>query len=269
MNLYALDSEQRLILVTQAEKHVSYVCPECGTAVRRRGGFHRIDHFFHLDVKRICAQNAKTMRHLQTQLVIQSQLPPGEAILEKRFPQINRISDVCWETRGLAFEVQCSPISPQEVIARNQAYRSIGIDVVWILHDHLYNGPRLSAVEHALLPHSHYFTNIDDEGYGLIYDQFRPSLPGQKRPQATQLAIDVAMPLAPARNKLHPLIQHRTHWKQRFTGDLLDQKEDLEQLLAPWIPPKDDPWTLIKKAGSFLIRPYKLWFQYMLEKACR
>lgn len=98
MQLYALD-DQSLTLATKAEKHKNYQCPECLAKIRLRGGPHRQFHFYHLHAARHCRQQKKSLKHLQAQLILKSLLPPDEAILEKSFPSIGRIADVCWEKK--------------------------------------------------------------------------------------------------------------------------------------------------------------------------
>jgi len=67
--------------------------------------------------------------------------------------------------------VQCSPITPQELLARNRDYASCGYRVIWIFQDQRYNAFRLSGAEHALGAAPYFFTNIDEKGEGVIYMQ--------------------------------------------------------------------------------------------------
>ena len=48
------------------------------------------------------------------------------------------------------FEIQCSPITAREIEERNSDYQSLGYQVIWILHDSLYNKGRLTAAEYFL-----------------------------------------------------------------------------------------------------------------------
>lgn len=257
MQLYAFNASKRPIPVLQAERHINYICLECGGAVRRRGGLHRIDHFFHLDATRACRQNGKSMRHLQTQLVLQRLLPPGEASLEKAFPEIARIADIFWDKHRLVFEIQCSSISPQEIQARNRAYQSLGFQVVWILHDHLYNSYRLTSAEHFLRPHTHYFTNINEQGEGHFYDQAKKRGP--------PLTIDLTRPsFRNFQNKLPVDLAARKEWKLSFPGDLFHHFSRFHAANEPAI------WKeFFYSLKNTLSRYYRIFFQYLLEKACR
>ncbi len=181
MQLFALDSSNILISASEATKHRDYRCLECSKEVRRRGGSHRQDHFYHLKPDPSCRQSQKSAAHLQLQQAIACQLPPGEGVLERRFPEIARIADVAWEARRLIFEVQCSPITAAEVQQRNADYARIGYQVIWILHERQYNRVKASAAEIFLDKQPHYYTNMDGEGRGLIFDQLQIIHRGSRR----------------------------------------------------------------------------------------
>ena len=59
MQLYALDQNQP-ILASKAEKSKDYICPECLSAVRIRGGPSRQIHFYHLSLPKQCRQHEKS-----------------------------------------------------------------------------------------------------------------------------------------------------------------------------------------------------------------
>nr|NGY94306.1 hypothetical protein [Neochlamydia sp. AcF84] len=169
MHFYAFDEKGNQVSAHQADKRLYYFCRECLGLVKSRGGLLRHLHFYHLEPNRSCRQDGKSLVHLQVQHYLQNCLPGCE--LEKRFPLINRIADLFWEKEGLVIEIQCSPISAREIDARNLDYASLGYRVLWILHDRLFNRHRLTAAEYLLQDSFHYFTNIDSEGVGYIYDQ--------------------------------------------------------------------------------------------------
>lgn len=160
----------RLVLASFASKGENYHCPECQNVVRLRGGPHRQPHFFHLKAHRECRQHQKGPIHIALQLYVQSLMPNGQ--MERAFPEIGRIADfACDETRRI-FEIQVSPISGEEVEARCRDYESLGYEVVWILHDNRYNKRRLSPAEIALHGKCRYFSNMNANAKGIIYDQF-------------------------------------------------------------------------------------------------
>lgn len=255
MQLFALDANQQLIAANHALKQQDYFCLECGDPVRLRGGIHRRDHFYHLQQKLPCRQNGKGMEHLQLQCHIQRSLPNGDCLLEHRFPSINRIADVAWESKRLIFEIQCSPITAIEVAERNRDYESVGWKVVWILHEKSFNQRRLTGAELELKNNPHYYTNFNERGEGGIYDQLYLVKRGQRSQRHPPLPIDVTHPKAP------PLGQ-RSQWHHYFAGDLTDR--GLEFLAK-----EEEGPPLWRSLLACLIRPYQLIFRMLLEGACR
>lgn len=172
MQLHAWNKKNQLIDANQADKGLIYSCPECSGRVRVRSGPLRRAHFYHADSTedRSCRQEGKGMEHLQTQLFLRELIGPS-CELEKRFPYIGRIADVAWPAERLIFEVQYSPMTPDELLERNQDYRSQDYEVIWIFHDHRYNRPKWTEVEIAAQSGLFFYTNIDEWGRGWIYDQ--------------------------------------------------------------------------------------------------
>lgn len=274
MHLYALNNEGKIIPVHQASKQQDYQCLECKGAVRRRGGKERIDHYFHLRPAASCRQQGKSLAHLQTQFYLQSIFPPHDCQLEVPFPSINRIADVVWFSKKLIFEVQCSPIHPEEIKQRNEDYASLGYQVVWILHDQRFNRWKLSAAENYLCCFPHYFANIDDSGEGCIYDQGFMEEQGMRKARQPAMKIDPAQPhcLASAQRNIPKMLRHRMlHWPIYFTGDLMHKAihhgfsvEDGDALIS-------FNWAGRIKflVMTFLFRPYGIVFKMLLEKVCK
>jgi hypothetical protein len=123
---YALEKEMR-VLANDAKKGVLYSCPECRSNIRVRSGPHRQPHFYHLRKERNCRQHQKSLTHLQIQNRFSSLIGKDEIVLEKAFPEINRIADVAWENKKIIFEVQCSSISLAEARQRCEDYESLGL----------------------------------------------------------------------------------------------------------------------------------------------
>lgn len=284
MQLYALDREKKLIFARNALKQTDYYCLECEGPVRRRGGLHRKDHFYHQDALRECRQNGKTLEHLNVQLFFLKVLPEGECVLEKRFPEINRIADVVWENKKLIFEVQCSPISSDEVDERNQDYKQIGYEVVWILHDKRFNQKRLTGAEHFLYSLPHYFTNMTEGGKGEIYDQFSLIDRGTRFNRLKPLSIVVSQPkyikhsvnvsLQAVQNRLKSsrlyfsmdLVDH--YFNQGSLDTYISEAEKSEKAVVSKKPEKVS--EIIKKQFfQFVVKPYRLMLQFFLERACK
>jgi competence protein CoiA len=286
MQLYALDKSGNLISSQSADKQTNYYCLECQGVVRLRGGTHRQNHFYHLDITPSCRQNGKSLIHLQVQYYIQKNLPEEESVIEMRFPQINRIADVVWISQKIVFEVQCSWITQAEVMERNLDYLSIGYQVVWILHDNRFNQSTISAAEIFLRPLHLYYTNIDENGEGNIYDQFDLVHEGMRKQRLSPLPIKISQlnRQLSLERKIPSFIQKRLEQLPfAFEGDLLDRvckphwssqtmdyiqiAFNLEETLKPG--DKRAPIALKTIFYDYFLNPYLLFFQMLLEKACK
>lgn len=290
MQIYAFDSTGRMISANLAQKHQNYFCAECKSIVRLRGGIHRQKHFFHINQDRVCRLGGKSMVHLQVQYHLQNIIPSGESSLEERFPEINRIADVVWFPQKLIFEIQCSNITSEEIRNRNADYQKMGYRVVWILHDTQFNQLRVSEAELFLQETSFYFTNIDKDGNGLIYDQFSIINKGIRRPRLSPLKLDLAKPIKisdiePSQLNPHniPKIvkQRLQSWPFAFEGDLTDlcrfsnhpyllNALKIESLFDfQQTKHKSFLGYAHKYFEKFILRPYFLMFQMLLERLCK
>lgn len=284
MQLFALDEKGLPTSADQAAKQLDYFCLECSSVVRVRGGIHRRNHFYHMHPDRICRQNGKSLTHLQVQCYIRDQLPSGECVLERRFADIGRIADVAWESEKIIFEIQCSPITAEEIEARNRDYAQIGYEVVWILHDARYNRWRMTAAENALMISPHYYTNIGAEGRGMIYDQLCSCRGGLRSDRSAAFPIQVSAPLKVDRSSSSNamLIQRRLqNWNLHFEGDALDlhaaggdvfhQEADLVETACFNVQLGLFGFlrTLFFQAIYRGSRYYSVFLRYFVEKACR
>jgi hypothetical protein len=118
-------------------------------------------------------------------------LPDGEAVLEHPFLPICRVADLFWEKQRLVFEVQCSPISEEEVQRRMRDYRALGIDVVWVLDDRLYNKKRLRPSERLIRKGWSYFASVDKESLRVrLYDQLEFLTEAARKYRGWALGVD-------------------------------------------------------------------------------
>lgn len=285
MQLYALDLNQQLIFAKQALKQQDYSCLECGKVVRIRSGQHRHTHFYHLASDQACRLNGKSMIHLQVQFCLNRLLP--DSSLECRFPEIKRIADLVWWPQKLIFEVQCSSIKAEEVEKRNSDYASLGFQVIWILHERKFNQWRVTAAENHLESFPHYFTDIDEDGNGVIYDQYSIVKAGMRKKLLSPLPIEISIPqkmdMMMALDEVSCVLKTRLHhWKLHFKGDLISQflskDEQLQKCLQEEVGNellesqrgKESIFQGIRRfIGRFIVRPYSLFFQIILEKACK
>lgn len=289
MHLYALDKNENLILASEADKQTNYFCCECGSVVRCRGGFLRQIHFYHLELNRLCRQSGKSLEHLQVQRHLQDVFK-SECKLEQRFPSINRIADVVWEPKKIIFEIQCSSITAREIEERNRDYYSLGYRVIWILHDRLYNRTRLTAAEYFLQEHPHYFTDINSEGKGYIYDSWNVVEKGKKIVTLGKREIKIVSycdcQASLFTNKNYPkwLLKRMQSWPIYFSGDYLDYilTSDTDQIniflldmayktkgMNEDFCPQGGLWNKLQKVMYFITFPYRLTLYLFLDKLTR
>lgn len=242
MQLFALNYKKNVVFVENANREEAYFCPECSNEVRVRAGKWRRKHFFHPSGS-ACHQSAKSIEHIQVQYFLQEHLP-GSVLLEKRFPELGRIADVVWEQERIIFEVQCSPITAAEVAERNRDYAREGYEVIWIFHEKSFNRKRITAAEHSLLHRPHYFSDIDAEGEGCIYDQHSSLKSGFRIKKSDKAPVSFTL-------SREPLKGIRKRWGCHLQGTLA----------VSGMPLKED-------RGGVLEWLRKL-FYVLLESACR
>lgn len=273
MQLYALNRSGEVVGAGASERAEDYFCLECAATVRLRSGPHRQAHFFHLAGVAHCRQNGKSLEHLEVQRFLQEQLGEECCHLEFRFPAINRIADVVWEPQRIVFEVQCSPITSEEIVARNRDYESLGYRVIWLLHERQFNRSRVSAAEMALRHRPFYFTNMDADGFGGFYDQFDVIESGWRVHRLEPLLVDLSKPLQVGADcEPSGLVRQRVgEYRTYFTGDLVDRTftdpycsyvkcaQALNQR-EPEVPAKANLWH------HLVVRPYQVLFRLLLEK---
>ena len=225
MQLFARTLSGTRISLDSAEKQHDYFCEECGGVLHIRSGSHRQPHFYHLSPPSSCHQHAKSPTHIQTQLYLHRQLPQGELFLEHRFPTIGRIADAAWIPYKCVFEIQCSPISREEVLSRNADYAKEGWLVIWLLHDRRFNrSAKPSRLDPVFETLPHYFTNINAEGKGCLYDQFSIWKKGYRTHKLNPLPLVLSPPQPfpsfpiPALNLLK---NRQSSWPIFLPGDLL------------------------------------------------
>lgn len=184
----------------------------------------------------------RSATHLAVQHVLQTLFGTHLCTLELPMAKIGRIADCAIPDLRLVFEIQCSPLSPQEALQRTADYAALNWQVVWILHDQLYNRLRVTKLERALHPIPHYYTNIiatdidgtadspsgirrTYRGRGIIYDQIAIIRNHLRIFRSAPLSIDPTKPHASPFYKQFLSQQARfraSHWPLYFTGDLLD-----------------------------------------------
>lgn len=218
-NLTAKDAAGNTFLALDAKRGEDYYCPECSAVVRLRLGEERRPHFFHLDPPESCRQAAKSLEHLALQLHIKHAFENQgiKANLEHRFPALNRINDVYVPEKNLGFEIQCSPMTAEEALQRINDYRRQNTNIVWILHTMTFLKKKASSFEKAIETKAHYFSSMNGNGEGEIFDLFAPIERGFRKEKGIQYPVDVTTPILKTRQG-----SFRKERPFHFKGDLLD-----------------------------------------------
>lgn len=280
MQLHALDNNEHLVNARHARKQIDYYCLECQGTVRLRSGLQRQPHFYHLDPTPLCRQHQKGIVHIQLQSYFLQQLGNRDCQLECPFKEIGRIADVAWFSEKIVFEIQFSPISKEEVIARSRDYRKMGWEIVWVLHDAKFNQRRLSGAETVLRSSPHFFSNFNSSGEGIIYDQFAICERGVRYHKLPPLAIDISqivrLPHQTHTMNLKALQERERNWTLSFAGDLFHSNS--EYVLEALKRERD----FYKHARGLFLRglpkkiwekvcvaPYQIAFRFLLERMCR
>ena len=177
----------------------------------------------------------KSVAHGQIQFHLKKQIPALE--LEKNLG--NRRADALWEERKIVFEIQFSPITLQEVMSRCRDYASMGYQVVWILHEGVFNGRKVYPAERFLrASHPTYYTNG-----GNIYDQIEVVSGRRRLYQGEPLLIDIAQPCIPFIK-----IPDRA-WILHFVGDAHTFRathgaQEMDNILKAYRPASGFRWWL-------------------------
>jgi competence protein CoiA len=277
MHIYAKNHVGEITPSYRAEAKKNYFCLECGDPVRVRRPFERMAHFFHIQPRVSCRQHKKSREHIETQLHILRMLPEGEAVLERGFSEIGRIADVCWEEKKIIFEVQCSPINPYDLKARNRDYAKLGYRVVWIFHTNRYGQSTLSPAEIVMAGSAHYYTDIDKDGKGVIFDRWS----GFVGCAVVNLAVVKCREgRLPYRFRPSALRGRAEAWRVYFEGDLVDailsgRGHPLVEMIQFEENRREGPlWRRIPAlmrygVRRYIVRPYMILFQIVLESHCK
>lgn len=271
-NLTAKKRDGTTLLASDAERGLDYFCPECSGVVRLRMGNERRPHFFHLEPPLSCRQAAKSLEHLSLQLHIKRVFENQgvKAHIEHRFPSVNRINDVYIPEKNLSFEIQCSPMTKEEALARIQDYRKLNIDVVWILHTMTFLKRKATSFEKAIENSPHYFSSMDSQGRGDIFDLYAPIERGFRKEMNARHPVDITAPCLGFRKGCF-----RKKRPFHFKGDILyllqkrglDPETQSKILFAEALSIRQEKspfWTDPIKKGLFIL---KLYFEELLLSA--
>ena len=153
----ASDKNGRLVNALEDELvKQDYYCPACGTSVRMRKGKNVRRHFAHESLKKCdFFHENEGPEHLENKKRLFYWVKKNDEVeMEYPIPELKQIADI-FINKQLALEIQCSPISCELLRERSNGYRSLGIQVLWLLGEKLWLKERLTQLQRDFL----YFSN--------------------------------------------------------------------------------------------------------------
>lgn len=276
MALYAVENDD-LIYASCAEPQKVYWCLDCFGPVKRRRGKRHFYHFYHIQSAPNCRLYSKTEDHLLAQLQLQKLFPTGILQIERPFIQIHRIADVLWEKEKIVFEIQCSSISLVEAEMRIRDYRSIGLDIIWLLDDKRYNKRIARPTEEYLRQNSAYYMSIKQGLYSKYYDQFEVFSSGQRVKRGQRLHIDLQKlrqrPKIQFNENCFPQQIAKLHCTKYFLGDRLHRALYYPLTMQYWRTLEMQLMVKKSKTNRFkhwlfctIGRPYLLFLERLIKK---
>ena len=143
--IYALNDQNERINASKAVKEKSYLCPNLECENRElilKKGRIRIPHFAHKS-KKDCSSEPESEAHISCKIYFQSLLD-----LDNRFVEYYGIEgvrpDVLYDQ--FALEIQCSPITVNEVKRRNKIYEKNGYIAIWIFLEDVFTSLKKTKV---------------------------------------------------------------------------------------------------------------------------
>ena len=153
----ARDEKGRLVNALEDELvKQAYYCPACRTSVRLRKGKNVRRHFAHESLKQCdFFHENEGPEHLENKKRLFYWVKKNDEVeMEYPIPELKQIADI-FINKQLALEIQCSPISCDLLRDRSNGYRSLGIQVLWLLGEKLWLRERLTKLQRDFL----YFSN--------------------------------------------------------------------------------------------------------------
>jgi len=121
--------------ISQLQRRNDYICVTCKMPVIFKNGTRKRAHFSHVN-EGISVSNPESAEHILVKHCIAKWLKGQgiNAIVERRFPIIDRIADVYFEYKDAKYvvEIQKSPMSDSEFKQRVLDYKSIDATVLWV-----------------------------------------------------------------------------------------------------------------------------------------
>ncbi|MDR3156321.1 MAG: hypothetical protein LBT69_00140 [Lactobacillales bacterium] len=151
----ALDETEKFVIASEKlDKNQNFLCPVCRKSVQLKMGTHSRPHFAHftksIHTKKREGETNEHREGKETLYYWSRQKTEINVELEPYISSIDQRPDVLIESK-LAFEIQCSPISIQQLTKRCVEYQKIGISPIWFCGKKLHINEKLSDLNRALM----------------------------------------------------------------------------------------------------------------------
>lgn len=135
--LVAKTIQGKLLYAWQASYEDQCFCPQCGQRVLLRAGQLKSPYFAHSRQSDCVNSEGETNQHLagKRQMWQWTQERGWDPQLEVYLPAVHQRPDLLltWRSKKIAMEFQCSPLSCQRLMERNQGYRQLKMGFIWYL----------------------------------------------------------------------------------------------------------------------------------------
>ncbi len=108
-------------------------------------------------------RRGKSTLHRDMQHFLKNAYGEKELFLEQKFPSINRTADVVLMEEKRVIEIQTSLIGIPQMLRRTEDYKSIGFEVLWLLHDRVFLSKPTPLVTRFFSSQKAYFFSFHDE----------------------------------------------------------------------------------------------------------
>lgn len=135
--LRALDSMKLEKFAHLSGKGADYFCPGCGASVVLKAGYYKIPHFAHLPNSDCGYGSGESEKHREIKAALFEHLKTITPYVTVEQRLGDHITDVYAKIghQRFAYEIQLSPIDPEEIIDRMRTYAAVcQAATVWILY---------------------------------------------------------------------------------------------------------------------------------------
>ncbi|MDU9417280.1 competence protein CoiA family protein [Staphylococcus lloydii] len=132
--LYGKNKQGTVVHAANASKDCNYYCPLCCQKLMLKRGKYKCAHFAHHEIN--CTYKEESYIHYQAKYRLgQSSKDLGMTVqIEPYLKECHQIPDILINNK-IILEIQCSPITVQQLQTRTSAYNNLGYIVIWIIKD--------------------------------------------------------------------------------------------------------------------------------------